>query len=459
MIPAVHAEVRSLIIQRNRIAKYLTEDKLAPVIDDVSKCRRCENIDACVVHHKACENGTEETSGMGELFTQKTGHLQAAHLEFFEFWNRLISLELSDVNNLRKQIWTTLPEEREKTGKCLSKMVIAQESHTGGHAYTFKRQQPESLRSGQTFPSLQTTSSFLESHIHAGDPVVVSAEDGHFVLAIGFVRDLAATSITLDLDREFHPPHPLKVHQQAGDDHDFLGIMELQPADPGAPLARLAGAKVVHPSRPKGEPIIYRIDLDELSSGFGLARTNLLKLFAADGEEKLRRLIVDLEPPTFKPASHFNSVRGHLHNFNSLNVDQKRAVERVIRASDYGLILGMPGTGKTTTIAYIVRALVTLQKTVLLASYTHSAVDNILLKLRELDPSIGLVRLGNSDKVHPGVREFCPNPADLRSVKEIEDMFEMRPVVATTCLGIGQFDSLPPFFLVSLRSSFFSSFF
>jgi len=100
----------------------------------------------------------------------------------------------------------------------------------------------------------------------------------------------------------------------------------------------------------------------------------------------------------------------------------------------------MPGTGKTTTIAHIVRHLVSLGKTVLLASYTHSAVDNILLKLKELDHSVGFVRIGNVDKVHPGIRDYCPNPAELRTVAQMEDMFEMKPVVATTCLGIGQSD-------------------
>ena len=41
----------------------------------------------------------------------------------------------------------------------------------------------------------------------------------------------------------------------------------------------------------------------------------------------------------------------------------------------------MPGTGKTTVIATLVRYLVSCGKSVLLTAYTHSAVDNILLKL------------------------------------------------------------------------------
>ena len=45
----------------------------------------------------------------------------------------------------------------------------------------------------------------------------------------------------------------------------------------------------------------------------------------------------------------------------------------------------MPGTGKTTVIAQLIKVLVAQRKSVLLTSYTNSAVDNILLKLKDLD--------------------------------------------------------------------------
>ncbi len=70
--------------------------------------------------------------------------------------------------------------------------------------------------------------------------------------------------------------------------------------------------------------------------------------------------------------------------FSSLNPDQKQAVEKCLSAQDYVMILGMPGTGKTTTIACIVKILAALGKTVLITSYTHTAVDNILLKLKQV---------------------------------------------------------------------------
>ena len=57
---------------------------------------------------------------------------------------------------------------------------------------------------------------------------------------------------------------------------------------------------------------------------------------------------------------------------------------QVLSSEDYVLILGLPGTGKTTTIACLVEVLVAQGKSVLLTSYTHSAVDNVLLKLKQV---------------------------------------------------------------------------
>jgi len=41
--------------------------------------------------------------------------------------------------------------------------------------------------------------------------------------------------------------------------------------------------------------------------------------------------------------------------------------------------------GKTSTIVALIRVLVRLNRSVLLTSYTHSAVDNILLKLKQVN--------------------------------------------------------------------------
>lgn len=66
-----------------------------------------------------------------------------------------------------------------------------------------------------------------------------------------------------------------------------------------------------------------------------------------------------------------------------LNVSQQRAVHLCLE-SNLAFVWGPPGTGKTTTLAHIVYALLRQGKRVLLTSTTHAAVDQALAKLADL---------------------------------------------------------------------------
>ncbi|ESP88830.1 AAA domain-containing protein [Candidatus Halobonum tyrrellensis] len=65
------------------------------------------------------------------------------------------------------------------------------------------------------------------------------------------------------------------------------------------------------------------------------------------------------------------------------NAAQDEAVRRAVAAEDFALVHGPPGTGKTYTIARVVRALVERGDRVLLSAFTNRAVDNALEALRE----------------------------------------------------------------------------
>ena len=65
------------------------------------------------------------------------------------------------------------------------------------------------------------------------------------------------------------------------------------------------------------------------------------------------------------------------------NDGQNQAVNLAVNAEDCALIHGPPGTGKTYTIARLIRALVARGDRVLLTAFTNRAVDNALEALRE----------------------------------------------------------------------------
>lgn len=98
------------------------------------------------------------------------------------------------------------------------------------------------------------------------------------------------------------------------------------------------------------------------------------------------------------------------HN-QRLNDAQKLAVQKVLAAPDLCLIQGPPGTGKTTVIAEAIAQVVERGETVLVASQTHTAVDNALSRL-PLHPSIRAVRLTrNEDRLSDEGQEFLNEKA------------------------------------------------
>lgn len=79
-----------------------------------------------------------------------------------------------------------------------------------------------------------------------------------------------------------------------------------------------------------------------------------------------------------------------------LEEDQKRAVERAL-ARDLSLVLGPPGTGKTRTLAELVRQAVARGERVLVTAASHTAVDNLAERL--VREGVRLVRIGHPARV------------------------------------------------------------
>ena len=75
-------------------------------------------------------------------------------------------------------------------------------------------------------------------------------------------------------------------------------------------------------------------------------------------------------------------VKASLTNLYGILLFTDLSFIQILTEKDYTLILGMPGTGKTSTMVHAVKALLMRGASILLTSYTNSAVDNLLIKLK-----------------------------------------------------------------------------
>ncbi|XP_021061522.1 DNA replication ATP-dependent helicase/nuclease DNA2 [Mus pahari] len=403
-VPANHLDKRELLKLRNQLAASLLHrvSRAAPgeevrlsalpqIIEEEKTCKYCSQMGNCALYSRAVEEQGEDTSipeAMLSKIQEETRHLQPAHLKYFSLWCLMLTLESQSKDNGRnhQSIWLTPASELEESGNCIGNLV---------------RMEPVSrVCDGQYLHNFQRKNGPMPAtNLMAGDRIILSGEERKlFALSKGYVKKINKAAVTCLLDRN---------------------------------LSTLP------------ETTLYRLDREERHGDISTPLGNLSKLMeSTDLSKRLRELIIDFREPQF--IAYLSSVLPHdakdtvANILKGLNKPQRQAMKRVLLSKDYTLIVGMPGTGKTTTICALVRILSACGFSVLLTSYTHSAVDNILLKLAKF--KVGFLRLGQSHKVHPGIQMFTEEEIcrsrSIASLAHLEELYNSHPIVATTCMGI-----------------------
>ncbi|XP_077093323.1 DNA replication ATP-dependent helicase/nuclease DNA2 isoform X3 [Siphateles boraxobius] len=395
-----HMDRRELIKIRNSLAHHIGNNlikmecgsQMAPLpamVSDQQACKYCPQKRNCAVYNRAVERDPMGscTEGPQAFVQSESEHLSQIHLQYFSHWLLLCTLEALTMENKggRRNIWLQTSQQREKSGGCAGNMRLAggvSILSDGVYKHSFERKEGEQTLTG----------------LIVGDRIVVSDQDSVLIgLATGYVTEITVSGLTCSLDKN---------------------------------LSKYSSNT------------IFRLDQDEGAGGLSTHLGNLSRLMEnTPTSERLRELIVEFRPPQFidslssvLPRDAKDTVANIL---KGLNKPQKQAMKKVLLSRDYTLIVGMPGTGKTTTICTLVRILHACGFSVLLTSYTHSAVDNILLKLKRF--KIGFLRLGRSQKVHhdilPFTEESC-RAKGMQTLEELEQLYNKELIVATTCMGV-----------------------
>lgn len=115
--------------------------------------------------------------------------------------------------------------------------------------------------------------------------------------------------------------------------------------------------------------------------------------------------------------------------------DFRRVILKAQAARDYFLLVGPPGTGKTSrALRGMVEAFLAEGKQVLLLSYTNRAVDEICKSLSSIRPEADFIRIGNEPTCDPAYRpRLIENIlAPCRNRREVQQRLERCPLFVGT---------------------------
>nr|WP_246400741.1 AAA domain-containing protein [Jiangella mangrovi] len=121
----------------------------------------------------------------------------------------------------------------------------------------------------------------------------------------------------------------------------------------------------------------------------------------------------DLRDLLTSPAASAKPAPYEIDQFRQQGLDPAKrvAVQASLGARDFLLVHGPPGTGKTTFIAELVTQELRLNPAarIVLASQTHIALDNALMRIREIVPEAAMLRLGRTERLAEDVEPLGSN--------------------------------------------------
>eukprot|EP01132_Coremiostelium_polycephalum_P010214 gene10214-12525_t len=444
-------QIRSLIVARNLLAHFLQlnsrlmlepSPSIPKMIREPFSCSRCFVLEPCVLYHKAIENGDTESSGLGEIFNEKTQHLKSKDIEYLKLWNKMITLESEVKVNNKKFMWSKDTKFSEDKGSCIGSLTL--ESETVEDSTYFYKFRLDELKSNSTV------------HLSEGDGVTISIENHYYGIGAGKISKITLNSITIKCREKIsEPPSSIDflndqcVNNNSNNNNNnnnqpkitfnsktkrFRGLVDIEYERNNLDPFKTRGVQYLKQHDQHKKQFSWRIDIGDTISSFSALKSSLFSLFLPANEPK-RQLIIDLEPPKFlnqnTPLSTFNI--DFQRQYPHLNSDQQKAILKVLSACDYSLIHGMPGTGKTTTISALVSILSNHGKTVLISSFTNTALDHLLMKL-----TVPYLRLASHiSQVHQNVLPHClEKQPNMKTITDIKEFLDKQKVVAATCVGM-----------------------
>ncbi|KAI4500290.1 hypothetical protein M0802_004707 [Mischocyttarus mexicanus] len=395
------AEKRDLILLRNNLIDYFTRTKdiivsnnsedelknmpLPEPINHYTSCLKCPYNNLCCAYLKKDNTlKLSESHGLVKLSKEILNKFQDNHIDFIFRWVYILQMEenMQTEQYNMKDIWTLTPEKREIKGNCICNLkvigkVIAQYDR---FKHIFVR------ANSQAVINKNIHTEFVENQY------VIVSTDTRINISAGFIVQINEDSITLLLNSDITKRNTIRN---------------------------------------------FHIDKYNSMTSLSILFSNIGGLLY-DNEicEKLRNIVIDKKPATFLKQLPRSIIFKSATILQHLNEVQQRAILKCLAANEYVLIKGMPGTGKTETIVALIEILNKLGSSIIVTSHTHSAIDNILLKLSS--KNIDFIRLGSSYSINPLLKNKSEEylTSECTTLKELESVYANKKIVGVTCYSI-----------------------
>ncbi|CAH8522563.1 unnamed protein product [Schistosoma turkestanicum] len=361
--------------------------KLPGCINQLRVCQTCSLQLTCSLFAesptKPHSNACDSFSSVQKLLINNRSHLQQEYINFFIKWSKLLLTEYMDnerfedvIGNIYK---TSLKADKLITngtirGLRLMKTKISQSSISG----ECEVQSWFILHKSIDQPYDESLLSL--SNLSIGDFVIVSSDDSRF---------LGIELATIAPVEGFH-------------EFDFTDYESVPPVSDYKKYALSLISTRSFPDRIK----LFRIDRYVSMKAIQLNLSNLVGLMRNSKLcHLLRELIIDGHTPDMLKTISKKTVKEIRFILKPLNINQRTAILQSLFSKNYLLIKGYPGSGKTETLIALLRVLIILKKKILVTAHTHSAVDNLLVRLCQTGET-RIIRLGQMDRIHADLLNY-----------------------------------------------------
>ncbi|XP_053686253.1 DNA replication ATP-dependent helicase/nuclease DNA2, partial [Sabethes cyaneus] len=393
---------RDLIMLRNEVAHYMSRTltnvdrdsfdlfkdtlQLPEPLNNQHVCSRCPYNVICTSYLKYENRVFHDGHSISLIANEALRHLSNNHIDYFIQWAGLIFLENEEAKRgfHVKHLWTKSPEVRQKMGRAVSNLkLVGRVFRTGDECF-------HTFTLNSTSNDVVCVFNQLSQYFEINEYLICSTSK-RIAVAAGRVVGVGKREITMSLERD--------LSQNYSDE-------------------------------------LFHLDKYESQSSITFNLTNIgVLLDDTDRSSNLRKIIIDREKPAFTRTVPTTVAVAAKEILRDLNKHQKIAVLTAIGTKSYCLFKGLPGTGKTKTVVALVRLLIALNKTVLITSNTHSAVDNVLKRLLLHD--LKFLRLGAASRIDPSLKNYSEATLteDCSTPEELAAVYNSFQIVGVTCLG------------------------